>query len=212
MKYQTAYILLVSLLLSLSNCVAQKPQTTTDKAFLSPKLLNSERTQLKFGSYGITVPENGINLRVANLYSMHGNKKITRTFAVVRYPAKVNKAFAAVHARIVKGSSMGKTFKQNGWSIIKKKRYFGEIAANADYKKVYALMGNIKPARLAVYFYEFTIQKNGQSFRYATIAEVYHPDYLRLKTLKKIYHDFGNYTKKTPATSKMLEVVERKMK
>ena len=46
-------------------------------------LLNSERIERKFGSYGIDVLRNDDAVRMSNLYSLRDGEKICRTFAVV---------------------------------------------------------------------------------------------------------------------------------
>src|SRR5690606_34722880 len=58
------------------------------------ELLNSERIERRFGSYGIDVLQSDGRYRVSNLYSVHDGAKICRTFAVVAYPARPDSRYA----------------------------------------------------------------------------------------------------------------------
>jgi hypothetical protein len=151
----------------------------------SRELLNSERIERAFGSYGIEVIESDARVRVSNLYSEEqGGTRVCRTFAVVLYPAAVDPAFALEHAAIVAGRSIGATFAESGWTVVKTHRYFGEIDSTP---RLARLMGGADEQRLAVHVYEFEIVKGGRRFAYATIAEAHHPDYLRLENVREIY-------------------------
>jgi hypothetical protein len=46
---------------------------------ITAQILNSERIEQTFGSYGIDVIASDALLRVSNLYSRHDGEKITRT-------------------------------------------------------------------------------------------------------------------------------------
>ncbi len=206
-----SYLFLLVVLLSGNICFAQSTLTATDlpcDSTLSPKLLNSERIEKKFGGYGIDVLYNSATLRVSNLYD---GKKITRTLAVVDYPEFIYSSFAKEHELIVQGGSIGNVFKTHGWTIDKKNIYLGELAPAADYNKLYALMGNIPPAKLSVWIYVFYIHKDGKSFPYATISEIYHPDYLSLANLKCINKNADLYLEQTKAVNKELKKVKKLM-
>lgn len=146
-------------------------------------------------------------LRVSNLYD--GNR-ITRTLAVVDYPANIDSAFSKEHQAIINGGSIGATFKANGWIIEKKNIYLGEIAPSSEYNKLYQLMGNIPASTLSVWIYVFNIRKDGKEFPYATISEVYHPDYLSLADLRCINKDAN--LKKTKEVKNELKEVTKQMK
>lgn len=162
-------------------------QTSAAGATVVPRpreLLNSERIEQAFGSYGIEVLESDATLRISNLYSGTGPDRICRTFAVVRYPREVDPRFAPEHAAILAGGSIGATFAAGGWRVVKTHRYLGEIDAPGD---ITELMGDPHENRLAVDVYTLDVVKDGQRLEYATIAEVHHPDYLRLADLERIY-------------------------
>jgi hypothetical protein len=173
----------------------------------SRELLNSERIERAFGSYGIEVLESDGGIRVSNLYSEVGGARIGRTFAVVLYPASVDSGFAREHAAIVAGGSIGATFTQSGWTVVKVHRYFGEIDATP---RLAQLMGGIEAPRLAVHVYAFEIVRGGERFEYAMIAEVHHPDYLRAANVREIYGDGLALDAPDERTARLLDVVARK--
>ena len=74
---------------------------------------NSDRIRLKFGNYGIEIVENGLRIRVSNLFSTTAGLKTNRTFAVVMYPAVIEPAFEKEHEAIIDGQSIGIVFKDN---------------------------------------------------------------------------------------------------
>jgi hypothetical protein len=58
----------------------------------------------------------------------------------------------------------------------------------------------------------FYIRKNGKGYPYATISEIYHPDYLSLANLKCIYKDGGAYLEQTKAVTPELKKVAKLMR
>ena len=182
-----------------------------DSADASSLVLNSEKITEKFGSYDIDVLLSDHRIRVSSLYSTHQGKKLTRTFAVVHCPAVVNVLFATEHQEIVEGQSIGAVFKRHGWQIEKRSVFFDEIEASTDYAPVYALMGGIDPVPLAMHIYVMVIEKDGGKFRYGTLAEVHHPDYLNLRALKAVYLCEEN-KKISRHVYKMVRVVKEMMR
>ncbi len=187
--------------------VKKQSQQTPCDSIPSVNLLNSERIAKKFGGYGIDVLHAGSQLRVSNLYD---GKKVTRTLAIVNYPERIDSAFSKEHTEIINGGSIGTVFKKHGWKIEKKNIYFGEIAAG-NYKELYKLMGNIAPSRLSIWIYVFMIRKNGKQYSYATISEIYHPDYLFLADLKCMNKDADLYLKETKPIKRDLKKIRQLM-
>lgn len=70
-------------------------------------------------------------------------------------------------------------------------------------------MGNIEPSSLAIYIYNFYIQKDEKKFAYASIAEIYHPDYLTEENLQQMYR--GNL-KRNKITKQMVEALQSYLK
>jgi hypothetical protein len=186
----------------------QEPASIPCDSTLSPKLLNSERIEKKFGGYGIDVLYNSKQLRVSNLYD---GKKITRTLAVVDYPETIDSSFSKEHQAIVNGGSIGSVFKAHGWKIEKKNIFLGELPASGNYSQLYKLMGNIAPSKLSIWMYVFYIQKDGKGYPYATISEIYHPAYLSLANLKCINKDANAYLEQTSAVKHELKKVKKLM-
>mgnify|MGYP001814186675 FL=1 len=153
-------------------------------AFSERELLNSERIEQVFGSYGLEVMSSAPTLRVSKLYSTEDGRETCRTFAVVAYPRETNGAIAAEHSAILEGGSIGATFAAAGWHVSKVHLYFGELPSTA---KVEALMGGIERSRLAVHVYALRVSRRGVDIDYASIVEVHHPDYLDVASLVQIY-------------------------
>lgn len=150
-------------------------------------LLNSERIERTFGNYGVDVIQSSDQGRVSSLYSGSGDDKITRTFAVVRFSGRMRRAFAAEHAQVQSGRSIGAVFESAEWQIEKINIFVGEMEVPAKYGLLSELMQINLPKFLAAHVYELTISKEGRSYEYATIVELHHPDYLAVKDLKAIY-------------------------
>jgi hypothetical protein len=154
------------------------------------ELLNSERIEQKFGSYGIAVLRSDARHRVANLYSAtrpaagEPERRTCRTFAVTRYPDEVAAAFAAEHREILAGGSIGAVLAAHGWRVTKSHLYYGERPAGAG---VAELMHVTPGTRLAVDAYVLEIAKGEARFTYASIVEILHPDHLALPELAAIY-------------------------
>lgn len=162
---------------------AQAPEVAVAPA--APReLLNSERIQQKFGSYGIEVLASDAQVRVANLYSTELNRRVCRTFAVARYPPVIEPAFAAEHREIVNGGSIGAVFAAHGWRVAKTHLFFGEVEATP---RLAELMGVASGVRLAQHAYVLEVAKGVDVFTYAAIVEVHHPDYLVRDDLGAIY-------------------------
>jgi len=173
---------------------------------------NSDRIQLKFGNYGIEIVENGIRIRVSNLYSVSGGVKTNRTFAVVMYPEVIEAPFSKEHKAIIGGQSIGIVFKENGWQIEKRHQYIGELETLSDFSCVQSVFGDIGEVQPVIHVYSLLVKKDNAQFHYASIAEVHHPDYLRLEDLKTIYaselHGIG---RKDRDTIDFLNIVRAKM-
>lgn len=150
-------------------------------------LLNSERIERQFGSYGVDVLAASGNRRVASLYSGSGDLKTTRTYAVVEflYPARAE--YRREHEAIEAGASIGATFERAGWTVRKQTTFIGELEVPAEYATLGRLMRTELPATLAVHEYLFVVGRDGRSWTYAKIVEVHHPDYLRSADLERLY-------------------------
>ncbi len=178
----------------------------------SRPLRNSDRIQLKYGSYGIDIIENGDKIRVSNLYSTHNGVKTNRTFAVVAYPDLIEAAFKKEHESIINGQSIGVVFEQNGWEIQKHHLYFGEIEMPPGHYGVDSLFSDIGTCHPAIHVYSLVVAKDDSEFEYAAIAEVHHPDFLQLEDLQAIYGQGSNSNLEPDASVRnFLEIVRSKI-
>lgn len=173
---------------------------------------NSERIRLKFGSYGIEVLESGQGIRVSNLYSIDEGVKTNRTFAVVAYPDIIEPEFSKEHDAILHGESIGIVFRNNGWAVVKRHQYFGEIEVPSDCSDVDTVFGDIGKAQPVIHMYSLFVKKNSAEFRYASIAEVHHPEYLGLQDMNTIYGSALNRALEMKGdVNDFLEIVKTKM-
>jgi len=148
--------------------------------------LNSERIEREFGSYSVRVIEQGAQWRVTSLESLHGGAPVTRTLALVRFDNAGHAAFAAEEAAIRRGASIGATFKSAGFRIAKAPVCSGRIVAGPEAAAVGVLMEIPLPSGLAMHAYRFDVGRGGNRLAFATIVELYHPDYLSLADVERI--------------------------
>lgn len=148
------------------------------------ELLNSERIEAAFGSYGVEVLEQNAAVRISNLFTGAGGDKVCRTFAIVRHAPKLDAALAREHAAILAGGSIGAVFAAQGWEVRKTHLRYGERPASA---KLAALMRVPEGTPLAEHAYVLDVVKDGRAFDYAALVEIHHPDYLRRGDLVAIY-------------------------
>lgn len=173
---------------------------------------NSERIRLKFGSYGIEVLESGQGIRVSNLYSIKDGARTNRTFAVVAYPDVIEPEFRNEHDAIMGGQSIGNVFRDSGWAVDKRHQYFGRVELPSADSSIELIFGDIGESQPAIHVYSLFVRKDDREFRYASIAEVHHPQYLDMEDLNSIY---GNVVEKEHEGNRdvddFLEIVRAKM-
>jgi hypothetical protein len=168
------YIVAVTLLVQAAPSLGQGP---------GRELLNSERIAAAFGSYGIEVLYQDDQVRVSSLFSLAGDERTCRTFAVVRY-APVDPAVSAEHTAIVAGGSIGAEFAAHGWEVRKTHLSYAERSASP---RLASLMRVDVGTPLAEHVYVLDVAKGGRTIEYAALVEIHHPDYLGLEELAEIY-------------------------
>ena len=156
---------------------------------LEPESLNSERIKERFGSYGIEVLSHESGIRRSSLYSIDGDSRICRTYAVVRFVDESTPRVADAHADILAGGSIGATFKSTGWRMGKVTMHVGSISLDGSDHVISDLMRIDGPTELGVHAYQLVLEKDSQTIDYATIVETHHPDYMSLPELEKLYGD-----------------------
>ncbi|MDH3439305.1 MAG: hypothetical protein OEM63_01040 [Gammaproteobacteria bacterium] len=149
--------------------------------------LNSDRIEEKFGSYGVDVIVEDDRRRVSSLYSGSGVDRVTRTYALVEFLGDARPEFSDEHAAVMRGASIGETFRRSGWSIRKQTLFIGELEVPAAYTIVGNLMQIELPDNLAVHQYLFVISREERSFSYARITEVHHPEFATQADLQAWY-------------------------
>jgi len=149
-------------------------------------LLNSERIENRFGSYGIDVLASEASLRRSSLYSIDDGSKTCRTYAIVRFVDNPDSSFGAEHAKVLAGNSLGEVFKQNGWHIQKQTMHIGTVQLPAA-TPVSELMHLAEETTLALHVYQLLLARGRQVFEYAMLIEVHHPEYLAESDLLEIY-------------------------
>lgn len=156
---------------------------------LEPESLNSERIEERFGNYGIKVLSHECGVRRSSLYSVDGDIRICRTYAVVRFVDESTPRVAEAHANILAGRSIGATFKSSGWQIGKVTLQVGSILLPGSDHPIADLMHIEGPIELGVHAYQLVLEKDSQTIDYATIIETHHPDYMSLPELEQLYGD-----------------------
>ena len=154
-----------------------------------PELLNSERIEQRFGTYGVEILSQEAGVRRSNLYSVHDNTRVCRTYAVVRFIEENVDIIADTHAKVVAGQSIGATFKSAGWQINKVTVHIGSLSLSDSEHMIGELMRLDGPTELAVHAYQFVLQKDQSKIDYATIVETHHPDHLSVADLEDLYGD-----------------------
>lgn len=148
----------------------------------TPKL-NSERIEERFGSYGIEVLEHA-PVRVSKLYSIHGEEKICRTFAIVSFTEPAAKDLQPALTRIKAGASLGATLKKAGWKVEKEPLHIGTIPAGPRFRKLAKLE---QSPDLAVSIYRLHATREEVNHEVATVIEIHHPEYLDEQQLRELH-------------------------
>jgi len=181
-------------------CAPASSQANTQSTDLSDKLLNSERIADRFGNYGIDVVSQNEDHRISNLYSEAGGVRTTRTVAVVDFLPPTHPSISDLHESVLSGQSLGATFKKNGWKVSKINIALESVHINDSTKKVQSWMHLVGNIDLAMHVYLLRLSKDSTDLEdsididYAVIAELHHPEYLDLASLKKIHGEPGRFS------------------
>ncbi len=151
------------------------------------RLLNSERIERRFGSYGVEVLEADEHVRVSNLYSVTDGRKVCRTLAVVVFPATIDPRVATEHQRIVAGGSIGAVLKAAGWTVRRRHQLIGSTPVPAPPNRLSELMGELDVGELAFEVYTLVASRPAEPpIDYAVIAEIHHPEHLDQTALAEV--------------------------
>lgn len=167
------------------------PQAILDAALsasaVESEVLNSERIEARFGSYGIDVLSDGGGQRLASLYSGSGGDRVCRTFASVRRQAGSGDSIDSEQADIAAGRSIGATFRESGWSVAKRTLYTGAVPVSRLIGEVRERMRLAEGISVAVHAYQLVLARDRDTIDYATIIEAHHPDYLSVEALLGLF-------------------------
>jgi hypothetical protein len=150
-------------------------------------ILNSERIEQRFGSYGIEVLASEAGLRRSSLVSYDGDVATCRTYAVVEFADRLDERYHEAHSRVLAGGSIGATFREDGWDIRKHTLYIGAISMPSAGTELGQLMRLDGPADLALHVYQLVLVRQDMELEYATIMEAHHPAYLSADELREIF-------------------------
>lgn len=152
-----------------------------------PAMLNSERIEQRYGSYGVTVLSQDSQVRRSNLHSIEQSGPVCRTYAVVLYSSSFTEEIQPIHESILSGASIGSTFQDNGWSMEKQTTHVGSIELQDPDHPLAEIMRLDSPTALGSHSYNLLVSQGDVVHRYATIIETHHPDYLNADDLRDIY-------------------------
>lgn len=164
-------------------------------------ILNSERIEKRFGSYGIEVLASEAGLRRSSLFSYDGDTATCRTYAVVQFADQPDKRYDDAHSKVLAGNSIGATFKESGWGIEKNTMYIGHLRLPQTRTQIGELMRLTGAHDLALHVYRLVLARDGAALDYATILEAHHPEYLSEPDLRDLFdYDADNALPDTDIT------------
>lgn len=150
-------------------------------------ILNSDRIEQTFGSYGIEVLASEAGLRRSNLFSFEGDTATCRTYAVVQFVDQLDDSFDHAHSKVLAGNSIGATFREDGWDIRKKTLYIGAVRLPDRPTEIGRLMRLEGAQDLALHVYHLVLARGDVELEYATIMEAHHPEYLTTTDLESLF-------------------------
>lgn len=150
-------------------------------------ILNSDRIERRFGSYGIDDLASEAGLRRSSLCSYDGDTATCRTYAIVHFEEQIDDRYNDEHSKVLAGDSIGTTFKQNGWNIRKNTLYVGSIRLPEVHTEIAELMKLSGTHDLALHVYQLVLLREKSALEYATIIETHHPEYLSEADLREIF-------------------------
>jgi hypothetical protein len=182
-------LICLTLCINTSDAASNIQQEMID--FLKPKL-NSDRIECFFGNYGIETLAIDSPVfpfsRITNLYSVHQEKKIMRTLAIVIFSHPLHSDLWDVHRKIIEGKSIGIALREENWTIHKNPIYFGSLSLS---RNVMDWMDEPEINLAPIHMYRLEVSKNNEPdcLPYCTILEVHNPQYLTTEWLRALYED-----------------------
>ncbi|MGI9235180.1 MAG: hypothetical protein ACR2RD_16220 [Woeseiaceae bacterium] len=172
-----------------------------------PALLNSERIQQRFGSFGIAILRAETGLRRSSIFSWHGKNQVCRTYAVVRFAEQPVEWYREEHAKVLAGNSIGAIFRSHGWDVHKQTLHIGHLSLPDKGSSIAELMQLDDESELAMHVYQLLLVRQEQVFEYAAIVETHHPAYLTEADLRDLYEFDASTALSSPAISELTSLV-----
>jgi hypothetical protein len=166
-------------------------------------ILNSDRIEQRFGSYGIEVLASEAGLRRSNLFSYEDDIATCRTYAVVQFVEPLDDSFGAAHEKVLAGESIGATFRDDGWDIQKRTLHIGRVRLPDRSTPVGTLMRLSGSHDLALHVYQLVLVRGDMELEYATILEAHHPEYLTAQELGEIFSASGDVSLPAPEMARL---------
>lgn len=133
-------------------------------------LLQSDKLEKAYGPISAQVIKHDKYTREVFLSDQKGVK---REYAVAFFPENPHKDLMAINRKIKNGGLIGKTFRDNGYDIIKRKKKNFTIQLPGWLKKDFST--NKKSAEASIY--EFCVKKGSGPLKvYGIIFEIYNPN------------------------------------
>lgn len=167
--------------------------------------MNSILIKQKFGSYGVDVIAQESHRRVASLYSLSDGQPVTRTLAIVDYASGRPATVEAVHAQILDGASIGQSFLDHGFEVIKETVRLMELPSSPGMAALYDMMQLSREANLAYHSYRLKVRKHGDWTTYAQVTEIHSPEHLDIGELAERLEEDTYYRERHPMTLEVLE-------
>lgn len=154
-------------MLSKEHFVIQRYILVSDMAIKN--LLQSDKLEKAHGPIHIEVLKHDKHTREVFLSDQKG---IKREYAITFFSKNPDKDLAAVNRKIKSGGLIGKTFRDGGYDIIKRKKKNFTIELTERLKKEFSTNKNSAKSSI----YEFYVKKGTGSLKlYGTIFEIYNP-------------------------------------
>ncbi|MFK8031762.1 MAG: hypothetical protein AB8G18_16115 [Gammaproteobacteria bacterium] len=166
--------------------------------------LNSNLIKERFGSYGVNVLVQDSELRIASLFSLVNDQPVTRSLAVVNYQNCDDLQVAVVHQHIVDGGSIGQSFVDHGFAVVKDTTALVELPVDSAFDTLYEMMRLNSPVPLAYHTYQLNVRKDGEWIAYAKVTEVHSPEHLTIDGLVERFGDDAFLGNEDPGTTDVL--------
>lgn len=139
--------------------------------------LNSDKIRERFGHYGVELLDQNAITRLASLFSISDQRRITRTLALTRFELPTHPALAAEDQQIRAGASIGATLRSAGWQVVKDGSADCQTLAGERFARLGgSTLTPEDPVLIRVY--TLKLMRENVSLDYAVIAEAYHPEHV----------------------------------